>query len=175
MKVLITTICLITSSMVLGQTLSYTFSEGVDLEAAVKNGVVGLIKGDLSLSKKYQDQMDKAFDFLDPEDPRRISASDLENLGDWSLSLWKPSSSFRMGQGNITCDSDEEIASFEYGTMLVGFDTSYKRESVYGFWSSVTFSYNFCEDSQGKITKSTLDVTHNKWIQQELVEDILGY
>lgn len=175
MKIFITALSLLISSATLSQSSTYNFGAQVDLENAVKNAVITLIKSDSGLTQKYQQHMDKAFDFLDPEDPRRIDASNMDNLQDWSLSLWKPSSSFRMGQGNITCDSDAEFASYEMGTMLVGFDTSYKRESTYGFWASVGFTFNFCEDEQGQITKSTLDITHRKWLGQEVVDDILGY
>ncbi len=166
---------LLLSQLCFGQSLTVNFNGGEDLEMAVKKALVQLIKSDGALTQKYQEQMDKAFDFLDPEDPRRISASDMENLGDWSLSLWKPSMSFRFGQGNITCANDEEIASYEMGTMLAGFDTSYKREATYGFWSSVSYTYHLCEDDNGKVSKSLLHINHKKWIQQELVEDILGF
>lgn len=143
-----------------------------------KQNIVSLIKKEESLTKKYKEQMDLAYDYLDPEDPIRLSASDMENLGDWSLSLWTPSGSFRIGGGDHSlCQDPNKYASFDAGTMLVGFDTSYKRESVYGFWALVSYTYNYCHDDNepNQIGRGQLEITHRKWVPVEKVDDLLNY
>lgn len=158
------------------QTLEIDLKQGTQLDEALKTAVVSLVKGDVQLAQNYSFQMDKAFDFLDPEDPRRQAAADIDNLGDWSLNLWTPTHSFRYGQGDQSVCADEtEIASTDFGTLLVGFDTSYKREETYGFWASINYFYIWCEKSDGTVGNSKVEVTFKKWISQETVSQILGF
>jgi hypothetical protein len=156
---------------------SLSFGENAELKKAIADHV----KMDAGLTKDYTDKMNEAFDFLDPEDPRRINAVDIANLGDWSLSLWVPSRSFRYGQGDYTfCDDPKETASYDMGTVLAGFDTSYKREQTYGFWGVFSYKTDTCDVcvdetcSETKVTRSRTDIKFTKWVNAEQV-DILLY
>lgn len=165
---------LVFSTSVMGQSLTMEVDPAMKFEDALKGAVVKLVKDNPSLATSYVEMMDKAFDFLDPEDPRRINASDIANLGDYSLSQWIPSHSFRYGQGDYSyCDIDSELASFDMGTALVGFDTSYKREETYGFWAVYSYTYDSCEDDQGVINKARLRLEHVKWMDSEAVSQLL--
>lgn len=154
-------------------TLSSTFASSVFFEADLKQSILKNVKETPALAAEYSKKMDQAFDFLDPDDPRRMDASDINNLQDYSLSLWVPSHSFRMGQGDYElCSDSEELASSDYGTVVVGFDTSYKREEVYGFWAVYSYSYLYCEKDD-QITKSKTILEFKRWLSQEQVELIL--
>lgn len=155
-----------------------TLSFGSDAE--LKKAIADHVKNDVALAKEYSLKMDKAFDFLDPDDSRRISAADITNLGDWSLSLWTPSRSFRYGQGDYTfCDDPKETASYDTGTVMAGFDTSYKREEIYGFWAIFSYQIDTCEVctddtcSETKVTRTRTDVKFKKWVTQEQVDVLL--
>lgn len=145
-----------------------------DFDETLKEEIVKAVKATPEMAKYYSEAMDEAFNFLDPDDPRRMSVSDIENLGAYSLSLWKPSSSFRIGQGDFSlCTDDEDLASYDLGTVLVGFDTSYKREQVYGFWAVFQYEYNWCEKEDGTVTKTRINLTFTKWLSSLDVTSIL--
>lgn len=158
------------------QSITFEVAPDAKMEDAVKEAVVKLVKQEATLSQKYSENMDKAFDFLDPEDPRRIDAADVANLGEYSLSSWIPSHSFRFGQGDYTfCDMDKEMASFDMGTVLVGFDTSYKREETYGFWAVYSYAYDWCESDSDEptTTKARIRLEHKRWVSAEAVSQLL--
>ena len=176
------TLFLLTLTSVWGQTITLEVSPEKKIEDAVKEAVVKLVNSDSALAQKYTESMDLAFDFLDPEDPRRISAADISNLGDYSLNTWIPSHSFRYGQGDYEfCNGEEEIASYDMGTVIVGFDTSYKREETYGFWAVYSYSYDWCEadsfdsaDPESETgTKARIRLEHMKWVSSEAVSQLL--
>lgn len=158
------------------QSLTTDVAPEVKIEDALKQAVVVLINGEATLAQKYKESMDEAFSFLDPEDPRRINASELSNLGEYSLSTWIPSHSFRFGQGDYSyCDMNTELASFDMGTVVVGFDTSYKREETYGFWAVYSYSYDWCEtdEQEPKVTKARVRLEHKKWLSEQTVSELL--
>jgi len=156
-------------------TIELTFQGKLELDDTLKKSIVKLIKGNTDLSSSYSTSMDQAFDFLDPQDPRRMGASDIANLEEYSVSTWKPISSFRIGQGDSTlCDSEDQIASYEHGSILIGFDTSYKREQTYGFWASAFYTYDYCESEDfSEMKKSRLRLTFNRWISSTEVDLLL--
>lgn len=152
------------------QTLEISVPNGEEMQESLKRAVIELVKSDAGLSAEYQKKMDEAFDFLDPEDPRRINASDLDNLQTWSVSPWTPSHSFRYGQGDYNfCTNPDEVASYDMGTVIVGFDTSYKREETYGFWAVYYYEYNWC-DVNDQTTKAKMTITHKKWVPRDQVD-----
>ncbi|MCP4911809.1 MAG: hypothetical protein GY909_01725 [Oligoflexia bacterium] len=145
-----------------------------DLDSAVKYAVVTLIRINPELSKNYEEQMDLTLSHLEPDDYRRIEGANTAFLFEGMLSLWTPSVKYVPYKGSLACNSEMEISSYKKGTMLVGFETRYLGETTYGFWSSVEFTYNFCESIQGNVEQAEIQVTHKRWIKQELVEELLG-
>jgi hypothetical protein len=173
MKHTILAVAIILFSSAFAQQTSVTIQGKTSLKEALKKAVVKMVKSESALKSYYVTAMDDAFSFLDPEDPVRQSAHDIENLGDYSLSTWHPRGGFRYGQGDYDlCSTPREVASVEFGTSLVGFDTSYKREQTYGFWSVVRYFYNFCE-KDGEITRARIDVEHLKWLDSKAVDGLL--
>ena len=172
----VVTLVLLSISSTFAQSITLEVAPDSDIKDSIKAAVVKLVKGEATLAQEYSKSMDQAFSFLDPEDPRRINASDIANFDEYALSTWIPSHSFRFGQGDYTyCDMETETASFDMGTVLVGFDTSYKREETYGFWAIYSYYYDWCEsDSEEPVaTKARIRLEHNKWLSEEVVSELL--
>lgn len=167
---------LLSLNSIFAQSVTIEVAPDKKLEDALKEAVVTLVKQDPQLGQEYSKSMDKAFSFLDPEDDRRIDAANVANLSEYSLSQWIPSHSFRFGQGDYSfCDMDSEMASYDMGTVLTGFDTSYKREETYGFWAIYSYAYDFCETDSDEpvVTKARIRVEHKKWVSEEAVSQLL--
>jgi len=172
------------NTLILFLLCTFSFAQDIALEGtlivgdhnfndALKEEIVKLVKSQTQLANYYSQAMDEAFDFLDNEDPRRIDAREVENLSTYSLSVWTPSHSFRYGQGDYSlCQQPEEVASFDFGTIMVGFDTSYKREETYGFWAVLSYEYNWCE-IEGSTTKGKINLRFTKWLSASEVTGVL--
>lgn len=175
---------IILNTMILCLLCTLSFAQGIASEGtlivgehnfndSLKEKIVKLVKSQPKLASYYSQAMDEAFNFLDNQDPRRINARDIKNLATYSLSVWTPSHSFRYGQGDYSlCQGPNEVASFDFGTIMVGFDTSYKREETYGFWAVLNYEYNWCE-IEGSTTKGRISLRFTKWLSEREVAGIL--
>jgi hypothetical protein len=147
------------------------FAGSVNTNEEAAKLIVELVKT-TSLKSDYEKLMNEAFDFLDDE--WRAELSSVDALDTYSLSQWTPSTYGRVGQGDFEfCNMDSELASYEYSTQVVGFDTSYKRETTYGFWGSFAVNLDWCEGDAGE-TKSRVRVIFNKWIDAATVGALLN-
>ena len=154
-----------------GLTAQKVFTTEVDTDKEAAKMIVELVKSS-SLRAQYEKQMHEAFDFLDEE--WRTDLASADNLEVFKLSQWSPSSSFRLGQGDYDfCNIDTEVAGYHHKTQLVGFDTSYKRETTYGFWGNFSVNVDWCQDENDQETKSRITIEFNKWIDADTVYNIL--
>ena len=167
------TLCLFAQSALAEQEIKIekVFTTEVKTDEEVAKLVVELVKT-TALRTQYEKHMEEAYDFIDAEWRADITSADsLETL---ALSQWTPSSSFRIGQGDYEfCDMEKEYASYNYQTKLIGFETSYKRETTYGFWGSFSVNVDWCTDDNEKETKSRIQVKFNKWIDATTVDALL--
>lgn len=134
-----------------------------------KATIIEMVKNTRALSKFYNDQIEMIFEDIHPS--QRPS---LVTLSHYDLSLWSVASTFRLGQGDYQfCDKNTETASYAHARVIVGFNTSYKREEVYGLWAVMDLDWDYCENDAEEVTKERLTARFVKWIDNATVDSLL--